>query len=500
MSKRFVSIWFRYLKTDWYTRRIPALEKLPLALMQPDHGRMIIVDRNAIAERYGIHFGMAVADARVICPSLHVMDDRPDHAARVLKGLAEWCIRYTPCVAVDMPDGLILDATGCTHLWGSEQDYLTDIQQRLNAFGYHVKMSIADTIGTAWAVSRFAENRSIIESGTQHHALLALPSSALRLDADVTDRLNKLGLRQVKDFIAMPRPALRRRFSKDIIRRIDQALGYAEETIQPIQPIEPYEARLPSLEPILTRTGIEMALHTVLQDLCKRLATEGKGLRGCVFKCFRTDGKIETIETGTNRATHNAQHLFKLFEIKLDSIEPAMGIEFFLLEAKQVENVMAIQEKFWDQSSGINNRHLLELLDRFTGKFGANCIRRYLPDEHYWPERSVKPAASITEAPATSWNAERPRPVQLLTRPHLIEVAAPIPDYPPMHFRYKGTLHKVVKADGPERIEQEWWLQQGEHRDYYAVEDEEGQRFWLFRSGHYDARKTPEWFLHGFFA
>ena len=85
-------------------------------------------------------------------------------------------------------------------------------------------------------------------------------------------------------------------------------------------------------------------------------------------------------------------------------------------------------------------------------------------------------------------------------KPEPIEVTAPIPDYPPMLFRYKGKLHKIIKADGPERIEQEWWLQEGQHRDYYCVEDEEGCRYWLFRSGHYDAEKTYQWFIHGFFA
>jgi protein ImuB len=142
---------------------------------------------------------------------------------------------------------------------------------------------------------------------------------------------------------------------------------------------------------------------------------------------------------------------------------------------------------------------LSELIDRFAGKFGANQIQRYLPDEHYWPERSVKPALSLDEKINTIWKVDRPRPLQLLQKPERIEVTAPIPDYPPMLFRYKGKLHKIIKADGPERIEQEWWLQQGQHRDYYYVEDEEGKRYWLFRSGHY-ADKSYQWFIHGFFA
>ncbi len=198
-------------------------------------------------------------------------------------------------------------------------------------------------------------------------------------------------------------------------------------------------------------------------------------------------------------ATHNSHHIFKLFETKIDQIEPALGIELFLLEAQKVEDVSPMQESLWEQISGLDNIPLSELLDRVEAKFGNGHVHRYLPDEHYWPERSIKLASSISEKPTTAWKADRPRPVQLLPMPEKIEVAAPVPDYPPMNFRYKGKLHKIIKADGPERIEQEWWLQQGQHRDYYYVEDEEGCRYWLFRLGHY-TDKTYGWFIHGFFA
>jgi protein ImuB len=95
---------------------------------------------------------------------------------------------------------------------------------------------------------------------------------------------------------------------------------------------------------------------------------------------------------------------------------------------------------------------------------------------------------------------DRPRPLHLLHIPEPIEVTAPIPDYPPMNFRYKNRLHKIKKADGPERIEPEWWISDGRHRDYYAVEDEEGGRYWIFRAGHYARDRSPNWFIHGFFA
>ena len=139
-------------------------------------------------------------------------------------------------------------------------------------------------------------------------------------------------------------------------------------------------------------------------------------------------------------------------------------------------------------------------MDRFANRLGTNSVQRFLPTEHYWPERSFKRTADLNEEPKTEWKLDRPRPLHVLSPPELIEVTAPIPDYPPMSFRYRTKLHKVMKADGPERIEQEWWIQEGEHRDYYAVEDEEGKRYWLFRSGHYNETTLPKWFLHGFFA
>jgi protein ImuB len=257
---------------------------------------------------------------------------------------------------------------------------------------------------------------------------------------------------------------------------------------------------LPSLEPVVTATGIEIALQRLLDALCHRLQQEEKGLRVALFKCYRVDGKIEKIEIGTNHPSCNSKHLFKLFENKISSIEPALGIELFILEASKVEDASPLQEKLWENNRGLDDIRLAELLDRLAGKIGANNIYRCLPDEHYWPERSFKTCFVYNEKLQTTWRVDTPRPLQLLSMPEPIDVTALVPDYPPMLFRYKEKLHKVIKSDGPERIEQEWWLQDGQHRDYYYVEDEEGCRYWLFRSGHYDAERTYKWFIHGFFA
>jgi protein ImuB len=497
MEKRFVSIWFRHLTTDWFSLRQSQLKKLPFVLRAPSHGRMMITATNSIAEQKGIKSGMVLADARAIIPDLEVLDDKPDLSGKLLKRIAEWCIRFTPVVAVDPPVGLLLDCTGCPHLWGGDAPYLAEIVKKLNGRGYDVRVGMADTLGVAWAVARFGKD-PVISSGKHIEALLPLPPEALRLESDTVERLHKLGLHQVRQFIKMPRSSLRRRFGQHFMMRLDMALGQEIETIEPVQPIEAYQERLPCLEPIVTATGIAIALEQLLKTLCLRLQQEQKGLRTAFFKGYRVDGKVEQIDIATNRPSHNANHLFKLLEIKLATIEPALGIELFVLEAPKVEDHYPEQEKMWEDAGGLEDIRLSELIDRLASKIGAHAIHRYMPDEHYWPERSFRPALSIHEKLTTLWRTDKVRPLQLLQIPERIEVTSLMPDYPPMLFRHKGKIHNIVRADGPERIEQEWWLQQGQHRDYYCVEDEEGQRYWIFRLGHYHD-KIYRWFLHGFF-
>ncbi len=499
MEKRYVAIWFPNLATDWLELRKPELKDIAFVFCAPSHGRMIITASNPKAQELLIRKGMVLADARAICPQLQQFDEKPGLTNQLHNRIAAWCIRFTPTVAIDPYGGIILDATGCAHLWGNEEAYVADILKRLKVRGYYAKAAMADTIGAAWAVSRFGKEM-IVQKSKQPDALLSLPPEALRLEEGTIERLYKLGINKVEFLIGIPSPSLRRRFGISIVQRLNQALGTEQEFIQPIIPQTPYQVRLPCIEPIVRIEGIEIALQRLLEELCERLQKEGKGLRTAYFRGCRVDGKAVGISISTSRASCNIAHLFHLFQTKLSTIEPDLGIELFLLEATQVEDYTPIQEEFWKNSAALNTAGIAELIDRLMGRIPADAIHRYLPDEHHLPERSYKNATSLTEEPTAEWPTSKPRPLLLLEQPQRIAVTAPVPDYPPMNFQHEGKFHKIVNADGPERVEQEWWIVEGQHRDYYTVEDEQGGRYWLFRSGHYDETNKPYWYLHGFFA
>lgn len=499
MSRRYVSIWLRHFKTDTYTRCYPHVKNIPFVLAAPDHGRLRVTAANLLAQSGAVQEAMVVADARAYIPGIEVIPEEEGRAEKSLQSLAEWFIRFSPVVAADPPDGLLIDATGCAHLWGGEKAYLTAMYKRLAAFGYHARPAMADTIGAAWAVARFG-TKLIVPEGEQYTVLSLLPSQALRLSDDIVFLLQKLGLHSIKNFIDIAPASLHRRFGPELTHRLKQALGTAEEQLTPASvPVE-YQERLPCLQTIVTAKGIEIALSALTETLCNKLKKDGKGLRRLVLYCYRVDGKILNIAIGTNRPTQHAAHLLKLFEPKIESIEPGLGIELFVLEAPLVEDCTIVQEELWQNNALAGSQELAELLDRISGKIPSARIERFLPDAHHWPENSYRAASFVYEKSNIPWPQSRPRPLHILATPSPIQVTAPIPDYPPMLFRHKSQLHRIARADGPERIAQEWWLQDGEHRDYYYVEDEEGKRYWIFRLGHYDPEKNNQWFLHGYFA
>ncbi len=497
--KRYVSIWFPNLLTDWLAIRKPELKGKIYVFTSPVHGRIMITAASSQAEQQGILTGAILADAKAIVPDIQCFDDQENLAKKLLTRIGKWAIRYTPIVAIDLPDGIILDVSGCAHLWGGELNYLEHILKRLQESGYRCSGALSDTIGASYALARFGQKTPIISINQQYNALLNLPPTALRLSEPTVKRLHKLGLDKIGKFIQLPKSVLRRRFGEEMLLKLGQALGTDDEHIKPLVIVPPYEERLPCLEPIRTKPAIEIAIETLLKTLCKRLASEGMGIRSVELKGYRLDGKLTQATIGTNQSTNKIAHLCKLFELKIAGIEPALGIELFILTATKVEPVDIHQEKLWNGKPGLADKGLAQLLDRLAGKIGPQAIKRYLPAPHYWPERSLRPAVSLDEKSETVWQQANPRPMEMLRKPEPVQVTAPIPDYPPMNFRYNNELHLIKKADGPERIEREWWMEKGEHRDYYILEDEQGRRYWIFRAGHYNEEKSS-WYLHGFFA
>ena len=432
-----------------------------------------------------------------------------------LERLAGWCGRYSPWTAPvptagGTPDGtgaIWLDIAGCAHLCGGEAAFAGDLIGRLAAAGYEARAAIADTPGIAWAVCRFATDDAarsrIVARGEGHRALAPLPVAALRLAPETAASLDSLGLRTVASLLDLPRGAIADRFGSEVAARLDAALGVVNEPIVPAVPATPRFARIDFAEPIGRAEDIAAALDRLLGDLVRDLALGGLGVRRLVLSLFEPAGDPHRLAVGTGKPSRDAGHLAALFAAPMESFETVYGIEAMTLTAPVTEPLDPRQAAFHEERTGGDTD---ALIDRLANRLGGGRVIRFAPRESHIPERATiaTPALDAPVEPSAAWPAP-PRPIRLLAPPEPIEAVAPVPDDPPVMFRWRRVRRRVVRAEGPERIAPEWWRKPDTGdasglRDYYRVEDEDGRRYWLYREGLYRPDVPPAWFLHGLFA
>ncbi len=467
---------------------------------------------NRAAARAGVVVDQTLADARALCPVLKIGDDDPVGDRRDLEKLARWCIRYSPWVAADPPDGIIIDLTGASHLLGGESDLADDLFQRLSDFGLRVRLGVAKTIGAAWALSHFGPAPvSIIEDADTAPALTKLPIAALRVWSDTTDRLAQVGLTNIGALIGKPRAPLAARYGQELILRLDQALGHGPESLTAITPPPDYRTSRNFPEPLLLQEQIENCLIDLATPLADLLAEKSLGARRFSLVLYRVDGIIKSLTVRTGALTGKAHVMIRLIGEKLaamgEEADPGCGFELIVLNAYETEVIQARQADL-DHPADRGERATFDLLiDRYGNRLGFENIGRLVPYESHIPERSERLVA-LAEMPQKplDWpvgNSHTGRPIALLPRPELIEAIAEVPHGAPVRFNWRRLTHRVVRAEGPERISPEWWgrlsAQVEPTRDYFRIEDSFGYRFWIFRHGLYERLEKPSWYMHGLF-
>lgn len=441
------------------------------------------------------------------------VDSAADDAA--LRKLALWAQRYTPIVApwneVNGADGLFLDITGAAHLFGGEEGLLTDLDRRLASFDLAPRLAIADTPGAAWALAHYGRReRNILPSGQEERALSSLPLAALRLPEKTQALLRRLGLRRIGDLMQRARAPFAARFGAELLLRLDQALGRAPEPLKPLVPPPVYSRQAVFAEPISSEEHVVEAARRLLTSLSQDLVKDGVGARKLSLMLFRVDGEVLTLDLGLAAPSRDAAHLAQLIALRLDrlpqGLEADFGFEAAGVHVRLAEPIDERQAVLTAAEPHGETEGLSRLVDRLGQHLGADAVRVLHPKPSHIPERAIGISHALNGS-ASEWErgeAEKTRPLNLLSRPESIDdVMALIPEGPPRRFRWHGVLHRVMHAEGPERIEPEWW-RLGENmraRDYYVVEDAQGRRFWLYRDGLYrDGDTQPRWFMHGVFA
>ncbi|KEO91273.1 hypothetical protein EH31_01010 [Erythrobacter longus] len=504
-------------------------EELPTALItETAHGPRIDAV-NAAGHAAGARTGQMLADARALYPGLKTAPSDPAGDLAFLEKLALWAQRWGPWSALDPPDGVIVDVTAVAHLFGGEGRLLADVERAFAKRHLAVRAAIAPTAGAAWALAHFGPRlgggSSILAPSSEEammRQLADLPAAALRLDTDVLTVLRRLGLKRLGDLAditrgainrteAAARDALHRRFrgrkspSANPLIRLDQLLGRVPEPLLPVVPQHMPLVQRRLMEPLRHRSLLDQVLEDLAQDMARELEAQGQGARRLELGMWRVDGEVIVRRLELAAATRDAAHITRLFAEKLEGIEAGFGIETVRLRVSWAEPFAASQSDV-EEAAARHGTSLSACIDRLSVRLGPQAVRRPVAHASHLPERGViwQPALSSFTAPLTApntLNIPLARPLKLLDRPEKIAVLYASPDGYPQRFRWRARVHEVARVQGPERIAPEWWRERSTTRlrDYYRIEDKQGARYWIYRSGITgDGRGgTPDWFLHG---
>jgi protein ImuB len=528
---------------DWPGKAVFA----PLVFVEKQAGAIRISAVDEIAASLGLGAGLTLADARARVPTLEAIDHDRVADAILLVGIADDCERYTPKVEVDPPDAIVLDITGCTHLWGGEAALAGDLVGRLARKGISLRLALADTPDAALALARnggeiMRVNRKLPGDGgttlheiplgyaamsggrarrgdmvieaclmmTEAQAIAALPVCALALGHDTHTAIGRAGLRTLGDLASRPRAPFAARFGADMPTRLARTLGEEDRPITPRRAPPELIAEQRFAEPIARTEDVLSTIAALAAQSADQLNERGGGGRRFGVSLFRSDGDVRRLSVETGAPTRDPALLMRLINERIDTLadplDPGFGYDVIRLDVPVIEPLAPEQLQLERQSGGTED--IIALVDRLGTRLGSGRLRKFTPGDHHIPELASGEVAVIEAPPRFDWHMVEPgepvlRPLYLFDPPYRVEVIAEIPDGPPRRFRWRQQLHDVTAHEGPERIASQWWTRQqgaGLTRDYYRVEDSEGRRFWLFRHGLYgDEKVNPDWYLHGVF-
>ncbi|MES3029316.1 MAG: DNA polymerase Y family protein [Pseudomonadota bacterium] len=505
--RRVVSLYLPTWPTDRWRRRLgdaaPPVEDA-LALVGRQGRRRTVLAANLAAQALGVRPGLPAAEARAHCAELIVEDADPEGDLEGLDRLALWALRrYAPIVASDPPDGLVIDVSGATHLFGGEAAMLTDMVDRLAATGIAARAAMAGTWGAAHALARYQGAPTLVVETAQSGAAIAnFPVRALRLPDDMVGALAKVGIDSIIELESKPRAPLALRFGPQLTRRLDHAYGRQAEPIEPIEAPELIQVRRAFAEPIGAPETLARYTLKLVEDLCERLEEQGLGARKLDLRFHRVDNRIEVVRVGTATPVRDVRRLARLLCDRLERVDPGFGVETMVLTAPIAEPLT--QKTIATDLTEAPIPDVSDLIDTLANRAGGQRLYRAAPAQSDVPERSVRRVEPTAPETGEGWPQRWPRPTRLLARPEPIDAVALLPDQPPVSFTWRGVRRRVRRADGPERIFGEWWRRDGELdavRDYFQLEDDAGGRFWVFRRGDGERSLTGDlsWWLHGLF-
>ena len=462
------------LALDTVLRRLPEPEA-PLALVTGPAQLRTLHAVNATAAQAGLRAGMRLTAAHALLRDFTMAEHDPQAEARWQRFLAAWAYRHSSLVSAQWPGCLVLEVRASFRLLGPWPRIEARLREELNALGFSHRIALAPTPRAAHVLAGLRDGIGVMQADAMTSLLDRVPVRHARLPDDDGERLQRMGIRDLRTLRALPRDALRRRFGLPLLEHLDRLYGGADDPLAYYAPPDHFDARIELGYEVESHMALLFPLRRLIGDLCTYLSVRDGGVQRFNLRLEHETGHTD-VAVGLLAAERDPSMLFELTRSRLERVRierPVVGLRLmarelppFVPAARDLFDTRSQQQLPWPQ-----------LRERLRARLGDAAVYRVAPCGDPRPERAWRRA----EGDAVRIAAAPPRPQRptwLLSRP------VPLRDPHP----------RIVS--GPERLESGWWDGEDARRDYYVIETSQGQRAWAF----VPPGEIGSWMLHGWFA
>jgi protein ImuB len=479
---------------QWIALYLPnlSLEALTRSLATPEpqavaeSHRIVACDGKVLAR--GVRPGMNASAAMALAPLLVVHPRDPGAETESLLGLAGWAAQFTPSVALELPDALVLEVSGSLRLFGDAQRIVASLREGCALMGFTAVVAAAPTPrGAAW-LARAGRERFVADLTKLERALADLPVRILTQDVGTLEALAAIGATCVADVLELPRAGLARRFGQRLLDDLDRALGCAPDPRTFFVPPTTFRARLELPAEVTQAEALLFAARRLFVQLEGFLAARAAGVRGLVLRLFHRGSRFTAVPIGFVAPSRDAVHFTALARERLGTLALPDPVRALALAADEIVPFAgAALALFADGPPAPGDWE--RLVERLRARLGAAVVHGVVIAEEHRPEhtsRACELTANTKAARATAPPDLALRPFWLLPFPQPLDEIDAVP-------HHGGPLRLLA---GPERIESGWWDGADVARDYFVALAPDRSLVWVYRS-----RRAPEgWFLHGLFA
>lgn len=448
---------------------------------------VVIVEKQRVlqaddsATETGIKPGQSIATVRALAGTITLLERDPAAEQRCLQQLCCWAYNITPSLCSYRQDSLLLEVGSCLALYRGLDNVLATIRTDLSCRAYTYCCGLATTPKAAWLLSHTDQDQGQALQLDLEQQLAPLPLQLLAGFSRQIEALNKAGLWHFSDILSLPPQALARRCGHKFIHVLQQILGTAEDRQLTFQPPEEFSDDYWFGYEVKANQELQPAIQMLLQTLCQFLRNTQLQCQQIEWRLYGINHQLRSFEVRSTLPLSSWQEWHKLTQIKVEQLQLDIGVEWIRLSCEQLVAGQAHNHDLFNQAQ---REPLHSLLDRLQNRLGLQAVEKIACRDEHLPEFAGYSSTDQHTDPAVNTACAGQRPFWLMPQPQLLR-------YTKQQLYWNGRLTLLA---GPERIEDNWWLN-AVSRDYYVARDPQGQQYWVFRD-----RLRKDWYIQGIFA